>query len=81
MSEFSINLAIVLAALLMAFAISAWIYIRNRQTGVKVMKVEFGQAQLRFARKQFETQIHHREQMLGNLNNMRVGPGGGPHTH
>ncbi len=79
MTEFSVNLLIILSAGVLALAIFAWAYVRVRDVGVKVLEIEFGQAQLRFARKQLDANVAfmQQRQQMGNIGR----PGGGPMSH
>lgn len=80
-----ILLSVILLAAVSLSAIGAWVFIRVREVGVKVMKIEFGQAQLRFAEKQFKANLKvvaNREQIVRNLQNMPPpGRGNGPMSH
>jgi hypothetical protein len=70
----SLNVAIIATMLVFLCATWAWVFIRVREIGVKVMKIELDRERFRLARKQFDANVRmaERQQVLGNIRQMGV---------
>lgn len=77
----SIDFAILCTALVLAYGVTAWAFVRLRRLAVKMEKIKFGQEQLQFAREQYNDFSRIRSEQLRHLGGnlpMGVGPFGPP---
>ena len=82
----SLDLGLILGAVVLLSAIAGWTYVRSRGIAVKIIKIEFGREQLKFGHAQLAfAQEQHRDMVdfrkrqmrsLGNLPQHGFGLGG-----
>jgi len=63
----SIDLALILSAVVLCYAITAWAWVRSRGSAVKQAKINFGQEQLRFAARQHRDMNRLRQEHVRHL--------------
>jgi hypothetical protein len=63
----SIDLALILTAIVLVYAITAWAWVRSRSDVVKLKKITFGQEQLQFATRQHRDVNRLRKEHLRHL--------------